>query len=455
MVVWSPVKYAHNGDVSIAYSVGGEGPIDVLVLPGFVSHLEIGRSHPLVERFWNRMGLFARLISFDKRGMGMSDRDAGAYTLENIADDALAVMDAAGAGRPVVFGISEGGAAATMLAATHADRVSAMIQFGTYARVSAAPDYPEGIDLDRIRGFQDALQQRWAEPETVGWWAPSLAGDAELQEWWARLLHSGLSPGGARALGEMYEHLDVRPLLSSVRVPTLVMYREDDKIVPAALSRVVARGIPGAREVALPGADHLAFAGNQDAILDEVEQFVTGGLASAPADRVLATIMFTDIVGSTQRAAELGDRRWRELLERHERLAEREVGRQRGRVVKSTGDGLLATFDGPARAVRAGVAMRDHVRDSLGVELRVGVHTGECELMGDDLGGLGVHIASRVESSADPGEVLVSGTVKDLVVGSGLRFEDRGERTLKGVPGRWRLHAFTADDERQHEMSMS
>ena len=451
---WNPIRYAHNGDVAIAYTVGGDGPVDVLVIGGFVSHLEIAMSHPLVARFWERMGRFARLIVFDKRGMGLSDRDAGAYTLENIVDDALAVMDAAGAQRPVVFGVSEGGAAATMLAATHTDRVSAMVQFGTYARVSAAPDYPEGIELERVRGFQYMMRERWADPETVGWWAPSLADDAELQDWWARLMRSGLSPGGARALGEMYERLDVRPLLPAIRVPTLVMYREDDKIVPQTLSRVVARGIQNAHEVALPGVDHLIFAGDQDSVLDEIEQFLTGGLASVPADRVLATILFTDIVGSTDQAATVGDRRWRDLLERHDRLASREVGRYRGRIVKSTGDGLLATFDGPARAVRAGVALRDIVKESLDVDLRVGVHTGECEVMGDDLGGIGVHIASRVESSAAPGEVLVSSTVKDLVVGSGLRFEDRGERTLKGVPGQWRLHAFTADDERQPEMSM-
>ncbi len=445
---WDPIRYAHNGDVSIAYTVGGHGPVDILVIGGFVSHLELAMAHPLAARFWERMGSFARLITFDKRGMGMSDRDAGAYTLENIVDDALAVLDATGIERPVVFGFSEGGAATTMLAATHGDRISAMVQFATYARIAATPDFPEGLDAETIQGFWKMFHERWGEGDTVDWWAPSMAGDTELQDWWARLLRSGLSPGGARGLGEMYEQLDVRPLLSSVRVPTLVAYREGDQIVPPALSQAVARGIPGAREVALPGTDHLIFAGDQDSLLDEIEQFVTGGLASVPADRVLATILFTDIVGSTEHAAAVGDRRWRDVLERHDRLASREVGRHRGRIIKSTGDGLLATFDGPARAVRAGVALRDVVKDSLDIDLRVGVHTGECELMGDDLGGIGVHIASRVESSADPGEVLVSSTVKDLVVGSGLRFEDRGEREFKGVPGMWRVSAFISDDER-------
>ena len=451
---WDPIRYAHNGDVSIAYTTGGRGAVDILVIGGFVSHLEIGLEHPLAARFYERLASFARVIAFDKRGMGLSDRDAGAYTLENIVDDALAVLDAAGSERPVVFGFSEGGAATTMLAATHADRIKAMVQFGTYARIPAAPDYPEGLDPATIQGFWDLIYDHWAEGETVDWWAPSLAGDAELRDWWARLLRSGLSPGGARGLGEMYERIDVRPLLPAVHVPTLVLYREGDTIVPPALSQVVARGIPDAREVALPGVDHLIFVGDQDAILDEIEQFVTGSLTTAPVDRVLATILFTDIVGSTDHAATVGDRRWRDVLERHDRLASREVGRHRGRIIKSTGDGLLATFDGPARAVRAGVALREAVKDTLDIDLRVGIHTGECELMGDDLGGLGVHIASRVESSADPGEVLVSSTVKDLVVGSGLRFEDRGEREFKGVPGMWRVSAFVGDDERQHEMAM-
>jgi class 3 adenylate cyclase len=232
-----------------------------------------------------------------------------------------------------------------------------------------------------------------------------------------------------------------------VRAPTLVLYRKDDVMIPAALSKTVARGIPGAREVELDGADHLVFTSDHD-VIDEIEQFLTGGLASAPTERVLATVLFTDIVGSTERASELGDRSWRDVIERHERLAQREVGRFRGRVIKTIGDGLLATFDGPARAVRAGMALRDAAGDMLGVQLRVGVHTGECELIGDDLAGIGVHIAARVQAAAGPGEVFASSTVKDLVVGSGLLFEDRGEHELKGIPGPWRLHAVTGDDER-------
>lgn len=444
---WSPVRYAQNGDVSIAYSVMGAGDLDVLVIGGFVGHLEISPTLPEADRFFTRLARYARLIAFDKRGMGLSDREAGAYTLENVADDALAVLDAVGVKRAAVLGTSEGGPAATMLAAAHADRVSAMVQFGTYARISQAPDYPEGVPAASLRRFWLRMRENWGDPSSIELWAPSLARNVEARDWWSRMLRSGLSPSGARAIGEMYEHLDVRPLLSAVRAPTLVLYRAGDRVVLPAWSRWVARGIPGALEVELPGADHLFCAGDQDAMLDEIEKFLTGSLATVPGDRVLATVLFSDIVASTDRAASLGDRRWRELLDRHHRLAERQIGHHRGRVVKTTGDGLMADFSGPARAVRAGMALRDAARDDLGLELRVGVHTGECESMGDDLGGIGVHIAARVQAAAHPGEVLVSNTVKDLVVGSGLRFTDRGQHKLKGIPNAWQLHAVVADDE--------
>jgi class 3 adenylate cyclase len=448
MTARSPIRYAHNGDAAIAYMESGSG-IDLLVIGGFVSHLEIFPSLPAAQRFWDRVGSFARVILFDKRGMGLSDRDAGAYTLENVVDDALAVLDAMDVPQSAIFGISEGGSAATMLAAAHPDRVSAMVQYGTYARLGQAEDHPEGVPVDKLKAFWSRLSDDWVDPSTIDRWAPSRAGDPELHDWWGRLLRSGLSPRGARALFEMYLHLDVRPLLSSVRAPSLILYREGDRIVPPALSRGVARGIPDASEVELAGSDHLFCTGDQDALLDEIERFLTGDLMHRPVDRVLATVLFTDIVGSTERAVALGDRRWRDVLERHDRLVKREVGRYRGRVVKSTGDGVLATFDGPARAVRAGMALRSAAPETLGSELRVGVHTGECELIGDDLGGIGVHIAARIQADADPGQVLVSSTVKDLVVGSGLCFDDRGERELKGVPDTWRLFAVTGDEENQ------
>ena len=438
MPSWAPIRYARNGDVSIAYTTAGEGPIDLLFIGGFVGHLEIAADLPLAERFWDRVCSFARVICFDKRGMGLSDRDSGAYTLENIAEDAVAVLDAVRVDRAVVFGISEGGSAATMLAATYPDRVSAMVQYGTYARIAQAPDYPEGIPVEVIRRLWNRMLETWGDPRTANVWAPSMANDPELHEWWARLMRSGASPGTGRAIALMYEQLDIRPLLAAVHAPTLVLYRTGDRIVPPPLSQAVARGIRGAREVELPGSDHL-FLIDHDRLLDEIEEFLTGRPAAAHSDRVLSTVLFTDIVDSTRRAAELGDRRWRELLQQHERVCQRELDRHRGRLVKSTGDGLLATFDGPARAVQAALAMQDRAR-SLGLELRAGAHTGECEITRDDVAGIAVHIASRVEGAALPGEVVVSSTVKDLVVGSGLTFEDRGAHQLKGVPDEWRLY---------------
>lgn len=446
MVEWSPVRYAHNQDVAIAYNTAGAGELDVLLIGGFVGHLEIAPTLPAAARFWDRLAGFSRLIAFDKRGMGLSDRDVGEYVLENIAEDALAVLDAVGVEKVAVFGISEGGPAATMLAAAHPDRVSAMVQYGSYARISWAPDYPDGLPAESLRTFWRRELENWGDPSSIELWAPSVSDDPETRDWWAKMLRYGLSPSGARAIGEMYEHMDVRALLPTIRVPTLVLFRRGDRVVLPSWSRAVAQGIPDAHEVELDGIDHLFCAGDAQALVDEVERFLTGRLSPRTSDRVLATVMFTDIVGSTERATALGDQRWRQILERHARIANREVGRHQGRIVKSTGDGILARFDGPARAVRAGMALRDTAPAELGVELRVGVHTGECEEIGDDLGGIGVHIAARVQATAAAGEVLVSSTVKDLVVGSGLRFADRGEHVLKGLPEPWRLHTVAADD---------
>lgn len=446
MLSWAPIRYAHNGDASIAYTEVGDGPMDLLFMGGFVSHLEIGREPPLAQRFWERLGTFARVIAFDKRGMGLSDREAGSYTLENIVDDALAVLDACDVERAVIFGVSEGGSAATMLAAAHPERVSAMVQYGTFARLSRAEDYEEGIDLDVLRRYWSGIIENWGDPATIDHWAPSVAQDPEVREWWARMLRSGASPAVSRTVAQMYEDLDVRPLLPAITAPTLVLYRAEDRLVPTALSRAVARGIPGAREVELPGTDHLWVAGDQDAMIDEIEEFVTGRPPAAVGNRMLVSVLFVDIVRSTDLAAELGDRRWGELLGQFERVIERELTRNRGALVKSTGDGMLATFDGPARAVRSAVAIRAGAR-ALGLEMRAGVHTGECEVTGSDLTGIAVHLTARVMAAAEPGEVLTSATVKDLVVGSGLEFSDRGAHELKGVPGEWTLYAITGDTE--------
>jgi pimeloyl-ACP methyl ester carboxylesterase len=447
VLAWAPIRYARNGDVSIAYRVGGEGPVDLLFISGFVSHLEIGVELALAQRFFERLGSFARIIAFDKRGMGLSDRGAGAYTLENVVDDALAVLDAAGVERAIVFGVSEGGSAATMLAAAHPDRVSSMVLYGAFARLARGPDYPEGIPSEVLEGFVTRMAEEWGQAAMLELWAPSLAGDPVAIDWWARWLRSGTSPGAMRAIGVMYHELDVRALLSSVAVPTLVLYRADDDVIRAAQARVVARGIPGAQELELAGADHLFLAGDQDAMLDAVEEFVTGRPAAAVRERLLATVLFTDIVRSTEHAAELGDRRWRERLTQHDHIVERELARHRGRHVKSFGDAVFASFDGPARAVRCALAIREGAA-AIGLELRAGLHTGECEVVGNDLAGMAVHLAARVQGTAKPGEVLTSGTVKDLVVGSGLEFEDRGSHVLKGVPGEWRLYVVTGDAER-------
>jgi pimeloyl-ACP methyl ester carboxylesterase len=443
---WGEVRYARNDGTSIAYRVGGEGPFDLLFIPGFVSHVELAFELPAARSFFDRLASFARVIFFDKRGMGLSDRGAGAYTIENVANDAIAVLDAVGSEQAALFGVSEGGPAAVMIAAAHPERVSSMVLYGTYARITETDDYPEGIPRRRLaRTWRTALE-RWGDPDVIDAFAPSLAKDPELREGWGRMLRSGVSPGVVETLGEMYAHLDVRPLLDSVSVPTLAIYREDDLIIPPAMTRALARGIAGARCVGVPGNDHLIFAGDHDPIVDEAEEFLTGRPVSVQPQRTLATVLFVDLAASTATAAELGDRRWRSLLERFNRLSERELARHGGRLIKETGDGLLATFDGPARGVRAALAITE-VGDSLGIRARAGVHVGEIEQFEADIGGIAVHIASRVEGFAEPGQVATTGTVADLVVGSGLEFRELGAKSLKGVPGEWRINVVTGDDE--------
>ena len=434
------IRYALNDDRAIAYTTFGEGDIDLIFVGGFVGHLEIFEELPQARRFWRRLGSFARVLAFDKRGMGLSDRSIGAYTIEGVVEDMTTVLDAVGWDRAAVFGVSEGGPAASLFSAMHPERTSHLVQFGTYARMAQAPDYPDGIPPERLRRLSERMREQWGEPALLRFWAPSWEGDREAREWWARLLRNGASPAVIRSLGEMYEQMDVRSLLPQVKVPTLVLWRADDRLVPPPLSRAVAEGIPGARGVELAGGDHLFLAGDQEALLGEVEEFLTGQRGGGPPERALATVLFTDIVGSTERAASEGDSRWRELLSEHDRRVRRVIEAERGRLVKSTGDGVLATFDGPARAISAARDLREELAP-LGLAVRAGVHTGECELIGDDVGGMAVHIGARVSSAAGPNEVLVSQTVRDLVVGSGIQFEERGSATLKGVPGDWRLFA--------------
>lgn len=433
-------RYARSGDVSIAYQVVGEGPYDVVAAPGFISHVELFWEQPALRRFLMRLAAFSRLVIFDKRGTGLSDPVASAPTLEERADDLRAVMDAAGMERAAVLGISEGGTMALMFAASHPERVSSLVLYGTWARLGVASDYPEGVDPELLAGLV-RLVDRWGTGVGLSAWAPSRRDDQQLRDWWGRLQRSSASPAMARTLFASYPDLDARCLLATIQSPTLVLHRRGDLMVPLALGRYLADHLPHANLVELPGEDHLFFVGDTDTVLDEIELFLTGARPAQPVDRVVTTLLFADVVGSTALAAGLGDQRWRELLEGFKDAVAREVERGGGRVVDFAGDGVLAAFDGPARAIRCGVGLHKALAP-LGLDLRIGVHTGEVEqLRGGDLGGLAVHLAARIMAEAGAGEVLVSSTVRDLVVGSGIAFTPRGRRVLKGIPGEWALLA--------------
>jgi pimeloyl-ACP methyl ester carboxylesterase/class 3 adenylate cyclase len=440
-----PTQYAQSGDISIAYQVTGEGPIDLIVTPGFVSHLDCSWEEPSFARCLERMASFCRLILFDKRGTGLSDRAAGVPSLEQRTDDIRAVMDAAGSRRAAILGISEGGPMSALFAATYPERTESLILYGTYAKTMWAPDYPWGTRLDVAEARDEETRKTWGSPAAVramvkGWLAPSMGDDPNFCEWTGRLARLGASPGAALALRKMNRAIDVRAVLPSIHVPTLVLRRKDDPGAPIEPSKYLADHIPGAKYVELPGDAHLYFVGDADAFIDEIQEFLTGERSAREQDRILATVLLSDIVDSTRRTAEIGDQRWRELLDRHNAIAQSAIARFHGRAIKNTGDGFLATFDGPARAIRCASAIRNEVR-RLGLEVRAGLHAGEIELMGDDIGGIAVHIAARVAAQAKANEVWVSRTVKDLVAGSGLEFDERGTFELKGISGSWPLFA--------------
>lgn len=435
-----PTRYVRSSGVSIAYQVHGEGPVDLVFVPGFVSHVELLWENPAAARFLRRLASFARLIVYDKRGQGLSDRPGDPPTLEDSMDDLGAVMEAEACERAAIFGISEGGPMSMLFAATYPERVSSLVLYGTYARMVNGPDYELGIPDRALDRWAAMMQREWGGPVGVGNWAPSEVGDTAFEAWWARLLRQGTSPSGAISLMELYRELDVRMVLPSIDVPTLVLHREDDRIVLARQGRYLAEQIAGSRFVGLPGRDHIAWTDAPEELLDEVEEFLTGTRRAHEPERALATILFTDIVGSTELAAELGDREWRELLGRHDAEVRRQLTVHRGREVKTMGDGFLATFDGPARAIRCACAIRNAMPD-LDLRVRAGIHTGEVELIGEDVGGMAVNIGARIGALAGADEVLVSSTVRELVVGSGLAFSDRDTHTLKGAPGQWRLFA--------------
>ena len=435
-------RYARSGDVNIAYQVVGDGPLDLVYVLGWVSHVELLWEEPASARFLGRLASFSRLILFDKRGTGLSDRvaDAELPTLEQRMDDVRAVMDAAGTDRAALLGLSEGGPMCLLFAATYPERTAALVLLGAYARRLQADDYAFGAAPEEYDAFLDEIREHWGGPVGLELRAPSLAGDAAFRSWWANYLRMSASPGAALALTRMNRDIDVRHVLPTIGVPTLLLHRVGDRSLPVEGSRYMAERIPGAKLVELPGDDHLPWLANQDEILEEIEDFLTGVRRGPEPDRVLATVLFTDVVGSTRLAVELGDREWRQLLARHHALVRRELGRWRGNEVDTAGDGFLATFDGPARAIRCACAARDAVRE-LGLEIRAGLHTGECEMIGPNVAGIAVHIGARVAALAGPGEVLVSSTVRDLVAGSGIDFSERGEHELKGVPEKWRIYA--------------
>lgn len=440
-------RYARSGDVSIAYQVVGSGDRDIVLVPPFVSHVELGWTIPLQAAFYHRLATLGRLILFDKRGTGMSDRVSGTPSLETRMDDLRAVMDAVGSEQAALLGVSEGGPMSTLFAATYPERVWALVLLGSFACTRWSPDYPWGTTDEARRRHEDETEREWGTPGYSFEAAKQLAPSEDEGTWepLAALIRQSASPGAAAALARMNREIDVRAILRTVHTPTLVLNRDRDSGSIRGGSGYLAAHIPGAHHVEVPGVDHAQFAGDTAPLLREIEGFLDAtwgdrGWESALPDRLLATVLFTDIVGSTAKAVELGDAGWRRLVESHHALVRRLLTRFRGTEHDTAGDGFFATFDGPARAISCARAIGDGVRD-LGLEIRAGVHTGECEQIDGKVGGIAVNIGARVAAQAGPGEVIVSGTVKDLVAGSGITFCEREPVELKGIPGEWRIFA--------------
>jgi len=427
-------RYAKSGDVHIAYQVFGEGPVDLVFVPGFISHIENYWDEPSFARWLRRLGSFSRVIMFDKRGTGLSDQVSELPGMDQRMDDIRVVLDAVGIERAGIFGLSEGGSLSTLFAASHPDRAQSLIVCGSFAQFSSWIPTQEALE-----DFLQYIDNNWGSGESMLMFAPSKKGDLAFQQWWGKFERLGASPAAAITLLRMNSQIDITNILPSVNVPTLVIHRKDDVTVNVEGGRLLAERIPDSKYVELSGADHLPWIGeNSDQILDEMEQFLTGERSTPSIERVLATVVFTDIVGSTARAQALGDRAWGDLLGLHDKAVRQELARFHGNEVKWTGDGFLAAFDRPARAIQCSLAIINTVR-TLGIEVRVAIHTGEVEYVKNDIRGIAVHIASRVADLANGGEVVVSRTVKDLVAGSGIAFEDYGTHELKGVPDLWQL----------------
>jgi pimeloyl-ACP methyl ester carboxylesterase/class 3 adenylate cyclase len=435
-------RYSRSADgVHIAYQVLGDADLDIVLSPGFVSHLEHSWEDPSMARFLRRLASFSRLIVFDKRGTGMSDRtpDDRPGLLEDRVNDIATLMDTVGSERAAIMGLSETGAVALLFAATHPERTRAAVVYGAYVgHGDKGPIYPWAPDPEEA-ALLEHLERNWGRGGLyLELFAPSLVGDKRYEDWFAKLERLSVSPGAAVALVRMLLEMDAHDILPAIRVPTLILHKRDDKVVPIDEGRDIAERVPGAKFVELPGADHWPWIGHEEAV-EEIQEFLTGMRDSTEPDRALVTVMFVDIVDSTKRAAELGDRRWTDLLESFYAIVRRDLDRYGGREVDTAGDGLFAIFDGPARAIRCATVLTEAVA-SLGLHIRTGIHTGECERIGDNVRGLAVVIGARVGALAGPGEILVSRTVQDLVVGSGLTFDDAGEHELKGIPDRWRLY---------------
>jgi len=444
-------KYAKSGELNIAYQVVGDGAFDLVFVPGLITNVELAWEESHWASFLERLASFSRLILFDRRGVGLSDRITGVATLEERIDDVGAVLDAVGSERAALFGSGDAGAMFALYAATFPERTMALVLFSTQPRWRRGRDYPWGFDEDEARHWVEDPEKRFSDPsyvkELVGRLAPSIAGDDPLLDWLARTWRlSGASPGAVAAFRRMNLEIDIRPVLSTISVPTLVVQRSGDRFVPREVGRYVAEQITGAEYEELPGEDFVPWFGDATAVVDVVERFLKRVCQERPwedaePNRVLTTVLFTDIVDATAKAAEVGDHAWRELVVKHHALVRRQLARFRGREVDTAGDGFFATFDGPGRAIRCACALTELIHE-IGLDVRAGLHTGECETIEGKVGGIAVHIGARVAAEAAAGEVLVSSTLKDLVAGSGLRFRDKGIRELKGIPGEWRLYAI-------------
>jgi class 3 adenylate cyclase len=439
--VWTTPRYARNGDTHIGFTTLGDGPPDLVQVGIALSHVEMSHDFAPQQRVFERMASFARFIDYDRRGSGISDRTVGVVPIEVEVEDLLAVLDAAGAERPYLFGFGVGGSLSLIFAAVHPDRCAGVIAYSTPARFLRSEDYPYGWDEQTFQSFLQYIDDgAMAGPDAMAIIAPSMADDSDYVDYVARVLRSAAAPRQARDCFATYGRIDIRDVLPSVKVPVLVLQRTGDRLFPFGQGRDLARRLSNAEFVELPGIDWTPWVGETDPLLVEVQAFVTGTRPAAEPDRQLATVLFTDVVKSTETVASIGDKRWRALLDRHDDIVLREIERHGGRRVKTMGDGALATFNGPAQGVRTALAIRDALA-RIGVPVRAGLHAGEIEIRGDDVAGIAVHIGQRVSNEARAGEVLVSRTVPDLVVGSGLEFDDRGEHELAGVPGRWQLFA--------------